>query len=406
MSEPTTHGATYDGVEQRGDAPARPNGRRIVLFGAVTAAVVLLAAAIAWRAHGGGPSTEATAPPDVPHLEGAFIRFSTGFAERAGIRAESVASSALAPTVGVTGTVTFDPEHVAAVGSRIAGRVRRVLKIEGDAVKAGDALAEIESAELGEAQAALSATKAKAEVAAVEERRQRKLADERITAEREAEVAKANAAAARAELHAAEQRVRALGGTGGGEIGVLVLRSPIAGKVVEAKVSRGQSVEPSYTAFRVADLDELWVELAVFERELAAIQEGDEVEIAPQTNASATVRGKVARVGDVIDLDTRSAQVRVEVSNSGHALRPGQSVLARILVHAQPTPSIVVPRAAVTRVDGKPTVFVAHDATSVEPRVVELGGQDAQRVEVVSGLKDGERVIVAGVFALKSEIFR
>jgi multidrug efflux pump subunit AcrA (membrane-fusion protein) len=67
---------------------------------------------------------------------------------------------------------------------------------------------------------------------------------------------------------------------------------------------------------------------------------------------------------------------------------------------------LVLPREAVTSVDGKPTVFVAHDALSVEPRAIELGRQDGQQVEIAKGLKEGERVVVNGVFALKSEIFR
>jgi multidrug efflux pump subunit AcrA (membrane-fusion protein) len=57
-------------------------------------------------------------------------------------------------------------------------------------------------------------------------------------------------------------------------------------------------------------------------------------------------------------------------------------------------------------VDGSPTVFVAHDDTSVEPRTVTLGARDGARVEILSGLQNGERVAVTGVFALKSEIFR
>jgi cobalt-zinc-cadmium efflux system membrane fusion protein len=343
---------------------------------------------------------------DVPYLEGGVIRFSPGFAQTAKLSFARVETSGLSPVVSVTGTVSFDLERVAAVGARIPGRVRRVVKVEGDPIAAGELLAEIESADLGQAQAALIAARAHAEAASINEKREKELAEARVSSNREAELAVAAAATARAELIAAEQRVRALGGSGTGEAGILSLTSPIAGKVIERHVARGQSVEPSFTAFRVADLSRVWIELSVFERELSAVRVGDAVDLAAQTGAPSPIQGTVSRVGDVIDLQTRAAPVRVVVANADGRLRIGQSVVAQIHTQATESPKLVISRDAFTLVDGKPTVFVARDATSVEPRMVQLGAQDASRVEVTSGLSPGDRIAVTGVFALKSEIFR
>jgi cobalt-zinc-cadmium efflux system membrane fusion protein len=375
----------------------------IALFGLVLVVGVVLY----WARAKKGVSAETKLPGrDVPYLDGKWIRYSADFAKRAQIEMTPVERSNLAPVVSVTGTVTFDPEKVAAVGSRIAGRVRQIYKLEGDPVKAGDILAEIESAELGQAQATLVAARAHAAAATTNEKREKELAEARISSNREAEVATANAVSARADLVAAEQRVRALGGVADGVPGILRLATPIAGKVIERHVSRGQSVEATYTAFRVADLSSVWVQLAVFERQLTAMHQGDPVDIYPQGDGDHKVRGNVAYVGDVIDLETRTAPVRVEVDHPEVPLRPGQSVLAKIHTSAPVAASIVVPRGAVTSVDGKPTIFVAHDALSVEPRAVQLGGQDGDRVEVLAGLVEGDKVATSGVFALKSEIFR
>lgn len=354
-----------------------------------------------------GVSAEAKpAGRDVPYLDGKWIRYSAEYSKRAGIETTAVERSTLSPTVSVTGTVTFDPEKQAAVGARIAGRVREILKLEGDTVKAGDILAEIESAELGHAQAALISAKAHASAATANEKREKELAEARISSNREAELAAATAASARAELQAAEQRVRALGGTADGTPGILRLATPISGKVIERHVSRGQSVEATYTAFRVADLSSVWVQLAVFERQLTAIHNGDPVDIYPQGDGDRKVRGNVSYVGDVIDLETRTAPVRVEVDRPEIPIRPGQSVLAKIHTARPVATALVVPRVAVTSVDGKPTVFVVHDALSVEPRAVQLGGQDGDRVEILNGLSEQDKVVTAGVFALKSEMFR
>jgi membrane fusion protein, heavy metal efflux system len=203
------------------------------------------------------------------------------------------------------------------------------------------------------------------------------------------------------------------------------VRSPIAGHVVASPIFRGQSVDSNTLLFRVADLSRLWIELAVFEQDIANVHSGDMVDITLQRNATARVEGKVSHVGDVIDQATRSGSVRVVVPNADGALRPGQSVLARIRTQAPQRKSVLVPREALTLVDGKPTLFVRRmeqvSAPSsnaragaaggsmqdaVESRTVTSGAQDGASVEILTGLSAGEWIVVRGVFALKSEIFR
>jgi cobalt-zinc-cadmium efflux system membrane fusion protein len=375
----------------------------VIAFG-----IGLTSAAVIYFTHS-EPKARAQSKPekrDLPYMDGKWIRYSSEFAKRQQIEFAQAAEGSLKPMINVTGTVTFDPDRVAAVGSRIAGRVSRVFRLEGDSVKVGDLLAEIESADLGQAQASVLAARAHAEAATSNEKRESELAAAKISAHRDAELAKALAVSARADLAAAEQRVRALGGSNAWPTGILRLTTPIAGRVVERNVSRGQSVEATLTAFRVADLDRVWVELAVFEGQLSAIHNGDTVDVSPSSAGGKPVRGVVAYVGDVIDLATRTAPVRVVVEYPESRLRPGQSVSATVHAAAPVSSTISIPLSAVTSVDGKPTVFVAHDELSVEPRAIVLGAQDGDRVEVTRGIERGERIAVNGVFALKSEIFR
>lgn len=382
---------------------------KLAIVAVLGAALTAGAAVVLQRRHV-TVEAEAPEPPgrDVPRLDGKWIRYTPSFAQRAKIQFAEIETAGLSPLISVTGTVTFDPQKVAAVGARIPGRVRRVFKFEGDHVEAGTVLAELESADLGQAQAKVLEARAHLETAAANERREQQLAEARVSSQRDYELARATAAAAKADLFAAEQRVRAFGGSpaGGADIGILLLKSPIDGKIVEAKLSRGQTVEPSFTAFRVVDLERVWIELDVFERELGHINKDDPVEISPQTNSALVLKGRVAHVGDVLQLETRSADVRVVVDNPDEKLRIGQSVLARIHTQTPAEPTIVIPRDAVTTVDGEPTVFVMHDEGSVEPRAIAIGSRDASRVEVASGLSAGEKIAVSGVFALKSEVFR
>jgi cobalt-zinc-cadmium efflux system membrane fusion protein len=373
-------------------------------------AAVVASLALGWLAsRPGAQATAATAQAsgnDAPVLEGQLIKFSPAFAKRAGVAGEPARMAEMAPLIQVTGKLTYDPHKFAALGARIDGRVRRVFKLAGDEVKAGEVVAEIESAELGRAEAAVMGLRAKEKVAEADMKRERRLADARVTAERDAELAHATFEAARAERLAAERAVQALGGDMDDEIGVLPLKSPLGGRIVNAEVARGRTVDPTDTLFEVAALDSLWVDLQVFERDLWAVRVGDKVDLTAQTATASKWEGTVAHVGDVIDSESRTARVRVVVDNRERALRPGQSVNAHIHTTAPAQRTLSVPRAAVTRIDGKPTVFVLKDPTTVEARIVTTGVDDGERTSVIEGLKESEQVVVGGMFALKSEIYR
>ena len=339
-------------------------------------------------------------------MEGAQIRFSEEFAGRHHITSVKAADGDLSPTIQVMGTVRYDVRKFAAVGARSAGRVRRVFRIMGDQVRPGDILADIESVDLGKAQATAESLRAREFAAQSNLEREQQLAEAKVTAMREAETAKAEHQALRAERRAAEKSVAALGATLDSEVGIMKLRSPIAGRVILSKASQGQTVEPSDTLFEVADLSTVWVELMVFEGDLDRIRKGDAVVILPAAHQGVPVQGILAHVSDLIDPATRSATVRVEVDNRQGWLRPGQSVSARIQSRGPAEHVLIIPKAGLTFVDGKPTVLLMVGPGLVEPRAVDLGPDDGEKVSIRKGLRPGDSVITEGLFALKSEIFR
>ncbi len=353
------------------------------------------------------PNADQAAAPELPRFDDGVVRLPAAFAERIGLKTMVTELTDITPVVHVTGVLEFDEQRIAAVGSRISGRVKEVRVIEGSRVKPGDVLATLESAELGTAQADISAIEARARYADTDAARKQKLLEEGIASLRALELAMQESKVTAAELRAARQRVKALGGSAGGKaLGVMSLTSPIDGDVVKVHVFRGQAVESSYTAFTIADRRSLWVRLSVFEGEVGNIRVGDTVEISAQVNAGEFLTGTVAFISTVLDPVNRSAEVRVVVPNESGTLRVGQAVNARIRPAAAARRGLAVPRVAIVQVDGKPTVFVAIDDTGVVPRPVELGVQGVDTVEVTSGLAVGDRVVVEGVFALKSELFR
>ncbi|MEO6420671.1 MAG: efflux RND transporter periplasmic adaptor subunit [Polyangiaceae bacterium] len=352
------------------------------------------------------------AEQDIPHVEGHAIVFSEKFAARAGVKAVPVVRTPLTPVVQVPGTVTFDSAHVSAAGTRIRGFVRHVFKVEGDAVKKGEPLAEIESVELGSAQAEFAVAAAKKRAAERNAARESDLLAHSLTTAREEEVARSELEEQKAMLAAASQRVGALGGAATGARGTYLVHSPIQGTIVERGISAGQSVEADLVAFRLAELDYLWIELHVFEREIGDLHRGDHVEITPAGDRQKKIEGTVTYVGEVIDPVTRSGEVRVKFDNTERVLRPGQSVVARVRPATLAREALVVPVVAITYIDGRPHVFSVDvpDAAGAITRVlvteVKLGMSDGEQQEIVRGVVEGQKVVTVGVFALKSELFR
>lgn len=348
---------------------------------------------------------------DVPRFENGVVAFSDRFAERINYRVEEAGPQPIVPVLHVTGVLEFDERRLAAVGSRISGRVTDVHVVDGAEIEAGDVLASLESAELGEAQAEIYAIRARAQAATANESRKKQLAREGIASQRSAEVAAQEADVADAELMAARHRVQALIGNEDvkakiARLGLLPLRAPIGGRIVGVHVFRGQAVEPSHTAFTIADPSQLWVRLAVFEGELKNLREGDEVEIESQADPTVRLSGAVTYVSPSLDAHTMAAEVRVVVPNPDGKLRAGQAVNAHILTSADRRTALSVPRGAVVQVDGQPTIFVEVGDRQVVPRPVDLGVRGMKRVEILRGLDPGEKVVVDGVFAIKSELFR
>lgn len=393
------------------NAPVPPlHGRRWLKWTLGIAAVTIAVAGFLFFRHARHRFQAETS--DAPTTDGHVIVLTPSYRKRIGLTTVPVRQAPLTPVVKAVGTVTFDPQYVAAVGTRLKGLVRNVVRFEGDWVKKGDLLAEIDSPELGSAQASVLMYRAQIKAAEKNMAREQDLASRGLTTAREVEDAAATLEEDRAKLIAAEQQVSALGGgrvgeKGGTGIGAHQLTSPLDGTVVERHVSAGQSVESHLTAFRVANLDHLWVELAVFERNLAGIKKGDRVEIQPLSSVEPPIVGQVAYVGEQIDPTTRTADVRVEVNNEKRELRAGQAVSAKIQASgAQRAAVAQVPLQSITYVDGKPTVFVAETDLRIVVTPVELGDADGEDRHIVSGLNVGQQVVTGGVFALKSELFR
>lgn len=333
------------------------------------------------------------------------------------IETSTVALTKLARDVEVVGSVSFDQEQVAQVGPLIAGRVVSLSARIGDVVRAGQVLAEIESAEVGQAQGAYLSARATSKAAQANLHREVELLRDRATSERNKEVAQAQAITEQANLAAALQRLLAIGlrsedvqGLEAGKTspGRVPLIAPLAGTIIKREVTLGEAVQPATDAFQVANLEELWVQLDLFEKDLAAVHVGQDAELRTEVVPGRVFKARVAFVGHVIDERTRTAPVRIQFHNDKGLMRPGQFVTATLRGDKErvATEVLAVPRKAVLLVEGRPVAFVAAPDGTFQRRAVDLGISGGGLVEIRSGLSAGEKVATDGAFILKSELLR
>jgi len=332
------------------------------------------------------------------------------------IAAFTVKKARLAADVLVVGSVSFDQNHYALVGPLVDGRVSKLRANVGDKVRAGQTLAEIESAEVGQAQATYLSARARGGAADANVNRERELTAQHISSVRDREVAEAQALSERAEAKASIERLRAFG-LGEAEIkaldggaatgGRVPLKAPISGTVVERLVTLGQAVQRADDAFKVVNLDHLWVMLDLYEKDLRRVHVGQKVILRSEARPGEEFVAALTYINPIVDVKTRTSHARVEFDNAQGKLAPGQFVSARLVAdpsHA-PIEALAVPREAVQTVDGKSLVFV-KTPTGYSRRDVELGLSGGELVEIKRGLVEGEEVATQGAFLLKSELLR
>lgn len=379
--------------------------------------IVLVAGAALYVGRLSAPAPAVPAPPSDAAAESRTqVALSSEAKQKNRVETVPVRRLRLARDVEVVGSVGFAADHYAEVGPLIAGRIVSIGVRVGDKVKAGQILAELESAEVGQAQAAYLAARAVSLAAQANLRRERELAEQKVSSARERELAEAAAITEQAQLAAATQRLRALGlrqsdinqTSSDARAGRVPLISPIDGTVIKRQVSLGQAVQPASDAFQVADLNRLWVLLDLFEKDLPYVRGGQQAEVRTEVYPGRSFPARVALIGNVIDEKTRTAPVRIEFDNSEGLLRPGQFVNATL--RGDPSSAqaevLAVPRKAVLTVEGKPLLFVEEPSGTFSRRPVELGPSGGTLVEIRSGVSEGERVTVDGGFLLKSELLR
>lgn len=321
--------------------------------------------------------------------------------QAAGIKTATAAPATIRTELVLPGEVRFNEDRTAHVVPRVAGVVESVAAALGQDVKKGQALAVIASAELAELRSAALAAGKRLELARITYEREKKLWEQKISAEQDYLQAQQSYREAQIESQAARSKLTALGAdVSAGAVNRFVLRAPFTGIVVEKHLAQGEAVKEDANVFLVSDLSTVWVNIAVTPKDLPAVRVGQAVTVRSAAGGP-SVAGKVSYVGNLLGEQTRSASARVVIDNPGLAWRPGLFVNVSV-VSGQKNAPVAVAADAVQTLEGKTVVFVKNPE-GFEAKPVTTGVSDGKHTEILAGLPAGTAYVTTGSFVVKAE---
>lgn len=383
----------------------------------------------------GGPASPSAAPAEAAHeeLPPGVVEIPEAAQKNAGIALATVTEATLANRVEVTGVVAPDESKVAHVRPLATGVIEQISVTLGATVKKDQPLLTYDNIEMGQLVGEyLSAKAAERQALADLEVRQKSLqrAEELIKLEAvaqqtlelrlaEARNAEAAVSSQRAGVAKIEEQLHRFGldeaeltrltaGEGRSthrNASHAVLRAPVSGIVTKYEVASGELVGPDRELFTITDLSTVWVLADVYEKDLAKVAPGVDVEVRVDAYPERVFKGRLTYVSVAIDPKTRTAKVRCVVPNGDSALKT--DMFARVAIPTTEQRRVVaVPVEAVQQVDGKAVVFQQENATRFVRRDVEVGRTIDKQVEVVKGLAAGARIVSAGSFYLKTALLK
>jgi len=368
---------------------------------------LLVIAAFLFPVAGCGTTPPASSVPD-PKVAGDRISFPAGAPQLGALSIQSAAREGPSST-RLFGRLAWDEDLTVRVFTPFSGHIRRVPVGAGSAVAKGTPLAEIESPDFGQAQADARTADSAERLAESNLARLRDLYAHGATAEKEVEAAEAEAARAASERSRARARLASYGAGADSVDGVFLLRSPIAGVVVERNVTPGQEVRPDQMLanapqlfsplFVLSDPTRLWIEIDATETQLTCLRPGTPLRFEVSAFPGRWFQGRLDVVSDAIDPETHAIKARGTVANPDGSLKA--QMFVSVEVPTRPSRDVSVPALAVFLKGDRHYVFVEEGPGTFVRREVDVSGEHDARVLVSSGVHPGERVVTDGCVLLE-----
>jgi RND family efflux transporter MFP subunit len=386
------------------------------------AAAVVVSVVIGGIAMRHPPELDTAAPSTETNAEGE-VRFLMEQQWRIRLKLAKAESATIAPQIISTGRVVPAARNHAMIAPPVSGIISgETFPRVGQRVQRGQVLASLtqtptaaEAAQIRVENVRLEAEKRRLanavmesqirlDLARAEFERSTRLYEKKALALRQLQVAETELKSADSALAAAREQLSALESLPGAAL-VYPLRSPISGIVVSVHKSFGEQVSPGEPVFEVVNLDTVWVEVPIFERDLGRLQRKTDAVFTTASFPGTEFRGKLIDIGAVIDEQTRAATVRFEVANASNRLLIGMQANVRVNANDS-VQAMLIPKEAVLDNEGTKIVYVLLSGETFQRRTVQVGDEYGGKVAILSGVKPGERVVTQGVYQLKLQELR
>ncbi len=378
---------------------------RTLLIGGVIAALIVGVVGGYFAAHLGMadmPGMQGKSMKDMPMKEGDMKSMPTSppgtivipavTRQLIGVRTAPVSYAPLAQEIRAVGTVEYDERKLTKVNLRVSGWIEQVfINAIGQSVRAGQPMLTLYSPDLLATQDEyLLALKAQAQ-----------LEDSPLAEARQDAAALVASARERLRLwNLNDEQIAAVERRGKAER-VLTVYAPSSGIVLKRQALPGNYVEPGTTLYELADLSTVWIHGDIYGSEITAVRLNQSAEVTFEAYPGETFRGKVAYIYPYLNEATRTVRVRMEFANPHLKLKPG--MYGNVMLHVDAGRRLVVPKEAVLDSGLRQLVFLDLGQGVYQPYPVKLGRRSQDYVEVLEGIKEGDRVVTSANFLLDAE---
>lgn len=330
------------------------------------------------------------------------VRMDEAQIKAAGIVIQVAGPARIASVLQFPGEIQLNDDRTVHVVPRVPGIVEQVMVSTGQMVRRGQLLAVFSSQQIAEQRSQLLAAKKRLGFAQSSFEREKRLWEQKITAEQDYLLALQNLREAEIEIDKAQQKLAAIGVSESGQgLNRFELRAAYEGLVVERSVSVGEAVKEDTPIFTIADLSTVWAEVQLPAKDLPLVQVGGKLRLRASAFEAETM-GTVAFIGALVGSQTRMAKARIVVANPKGLWRPGLFVNVEVTSNDVQVP-VAIDSEALQTLGAKSVIFV-RDLQGFSPHPVTLGRSDGKQVEILAGLPPGTPYAAKGSYVIKSEM--
>ena len=336
--------------------------------------------------------------------EEARVEMSDAQVKQSGIEVKTAGPARIQSTLQLLGEIKLNADRTVLIVPRLSGVVEAVKANAGDRVKKGQVLAVIFSPALADQRGEFLAAQKRLALARSTFEREKKLWEEKISAEQDYLQARSAMNEAEIAVQSARQKLGSLGGVplnAQSDLTRYEIRAPIEGTIVEKRISVGEAVKEDANIFTLADLSTVWAEMTVYAKDLNTVKVGQKAAVKATAFESKS-SGTLFYVGALVGEQTRAAKARVLLPNPEGTWRPGLPVSIDLVSGEVEVPVAVSAEAIQTVRDW--TVVFGRYGEHFEARPLELGRSDGRFTEVTAGLNAGEQYAAKNSFLIKADV--